>query len=780
MASAFDADTVFALLASKRRLDRERGVVLLRDAAARLSDDELRALHERTLELVRFDADWEPRHGGLLAAALLVSTFNEPTFALKYLELVPSCLEDDEMRTRLACAELLEVVARRTGSAAFETLEDYLLDAVDANFEREGHLYDSAGGENDDANGYDSEVERADARFRSNLASEGSGQDAAERPASPRPSSPRSPRSPRAPPRKKATSLRIESEGWRALEASMRALQHIFKGAGSALAPYLGPAGNGGRLLELIGRACSHGSRFVREIGFDACDALLGACDAAALHHAGPVLSLRISLGLTDNWSAVRLASSRAARSFAIRWQSTRGSAAPATAEQLIGGPVAVVLPSLALNRYYVAEGVRLHAAETWRLVVGDAGRAVVTGLLPQVSVLYQGQLRAANYFAREAACHVIGELAAKIDAELLRPFAPQLLSSLVAACDDESWPVRVAAGVAASRFAGPFPEETRGAAEGSLYAFWEAHLCEAIPSIREDAAVAMAAAARGLGPAAVRRALDYIANAIGRAKEQPPDRRGSDGAGNPPQGRTGPSGQRVFDVGDSMGPSSRLPGYTSYVEHRVRRPAEPWEVSDGAVYLLREMAGVAPEEAATLLPRLAELPGLSHAAAHQRLAETVWAQLPTTARALGPRRLKPHLELFLPPLLRTLSGPLFSTDPARVAAEACARELARVLGPSILRGRLALLGPDSVATWDRLFPCPDGVPGPSAPSLFPVRQGGSAPGGAARPWVPAPGMAPPAPSMHGRGSLPEGASAAVFRPASAASGRQADHGPFL
>jgi hypothetical protein len=43
------------------------------------------------------------------------------------------------------------------------------------------------------------------------------------------------------------------------------------------------------------------------------------------------------------------------------------------------------LLPPLAFNRYDVAEGVASYSRDTWRLVMGDRGRAAVAACLPQV-----------------------------------------------------------------------------------------------------------------------------------------------------------------------------------------------------------------------------------------------------------------------------------------------------------------------------------------------------------------------------------------------------------
>lgn len=46
-----------------------------------------------------------------------------------------------------------------------------------------------------------------------------------------------------------------------------------------------------------------------------------------------------------------------------------------------------ILLPGMCLNRYYVAEGVRLYSQETWRLVMGDDGRMWTAKFAPQVPI---------------------------------------------------------------------------------------------------------------------------------------------------------------------------------------------------------------------------------------------------------------------------------------------------------------------------------------------------------------------------------------------------------
>jgi hypothetical protein len=65
-----------------------------------------------------------------------------------------------------------------------------------------------------------------------------------------------------------------------------------------------------------------------------------------------------VAQGLGDNWSQVRYASSQAVRAFYFivkDHQELREKYDP------------VLVPRMCLNRYYVAEGVKIYSNETWR-----------------------------------------------------------------------------------------------------------------------------------------------------------------------------------------------------------------------------------------------------------------------------------------------------------------------------------------------------------------------------------------------------------------------------
>ena len=80
----------------------------------------------------------------------------------------------------------------------------------------------------------------------------------------------------------------------------------------------------------------------------------------------------------------VRFAASRAARELCL-----------GVSEGDRDGVLAVLLPAMCLNRYYVAEGVRVFSQETWRMLMGDAGRERVAQHIEAVVPYYISQSKA-------------------------------------------------------------------------------------------------------------------------------------------------------------------------------------------------------------------------------------------------------------------------------------------------------------------------------------------------------------------------------------------------
>ena len=93
-------------------------------------------------------------------------------------------------------------------------------------------------------------------------------------------------------------------------------------------------------------------------------------------------------------------------------------------------------------------------------------------------------------------------------------------------------------------------------------------------------------------------------------------------------------------------------------MDHGYCRPKEPWEDTDGCVYLVRELSRVAPGRGANYLPKLAaalescfitppEGYRVARFAGAETLEQTIWKQLPAIAELVGKRAFKRHIEDF-------------------------------------------------------------------------------------------------------------------------------------
>ena len=89
---------------------------------------------------------------------------------------------------------------------------------------------------------------------------------------------------------------------------------------------------------------------------------------------------------LSDNWSQVRMASSVLCRSFLLLHSSlpsklppfVQNKVTPVLPTFLTTTIFPKLIPNMCLNRFYLAEGVKLYSQETWRLCVKEEGVKVV------------------------------------------------------------------------------------------------------------------------------------------------------------------------------------------------------------------------------------------------------------------------------------------------------------------------------------------------------------------------------------------------------------------
>jgi len=163
------------------------------------------------------------------------------------------------------------------------------------------------------------------------------------------------------------------------------------------------------------------------------------------------------------------------------------------------------------LNRYYAAQGVKMFSLETWNLVIGEQGRALVAQFINQIVGYYVAQMDSDNFGVREAAIHCMGELATRMPQELVRPHVDAMLQSLSTGFGDTSWPVRAAACQVCGHFIMSFPEESKNMLAAELYELCLEHIPDEIWSVREAAAVAIVNLIRIYGEEVQEKVLDKM-----------------------------------------------------------------------------------------------------------------------------------------------------------------------------------------------------------------------------------------------------------------------------
>jgi len=354
------------------------------------------------------------------------------------------------------------------------------------------------------------------------------------------------------------------------------------------------------------------------------------------------------------------------------------------------------LVPRMCLNRFYLAQGVKLYSHDTWKLVFSTGGLETVANCAGAVCRYYIKMCDADNHVVREAACQAVAELATKLgtdDAhkEKLQPFVHMLLQALVVCFHDESWPVRDEACLACGIFCKAYPDECRQELP-MLKEKWVEQLTDQIWSVRQDAAVALADAMEAYGDDMLDFLLQVIKEKMPGARNQPSMSR--EEYLNQQNDIESHTDSQLYSCG-SLAPKMRKggAGRIGCSSCGITRPKAPWEATDGCIYLIREILAKRPdlsdEIVLPLMTELADVCRVKHFPQGDDLRTTLWRQLPSIASTLGKQRFKRlYLELVLDLMMQNLEESTASAL-SKHAAGQCAEELAQLVGPAIFRGRL-------------------------------------------------------------------------------------------
>jgi len=500
---------------------------------------------------------------------------------------------------------------------------------------------------------------------------------------------------------KSSTGALDDTTGWRALETNWQCLAALI----SALrGDYLSAFPLSESLLQDCQySAVDHVNRHVRAAAMAVLEQLIVA--AASSAHSDMVISPTSSLrstvaavlrtGLADNWSQVRMAASVLCRVFFSSIEDLNGSC-----DDLYP----LLLPRMCLNRFYLAQGVKLYSHETWKLVVKDNGINLVAQNLPAVCRYYVKMCDADNHVVREAACQAIAELSVRLGGhaeyhETLKSHIDLLLQALLMCFHDESWPVRDEACLACGILCKNYSEECRPELK-TLWERWTEQLTDQIWSVREDAAVALGDALEAYGVDFLNEIRKLLTKLLPSAREQPAMTMQEFKAHqNDMEAHSGGQMYSCGSLAPKLGKKSgagRIGGCSSC---GINRPKAPWEATDGCIYLIRELCircseeslpiYLSDDELLPLMRELADVCRVQHFPQSSELRATLWRQLPAMANALGKQRFKRlYLDVFLDLMFSNLEARTASQLSIHAAGQ-CAEELASLVGVSIFRARL-------------------------------------------------------------------------------------------
>jgi hypothetical protein len=432
-----------------------------------------------------------------------------------------------------------------------------------------------------------------------------------------------------------------------------------------------------------------------------------------------------VKTGLADNWSQVRMASSVVCRVWFQSLQALHISIQESTM-------LAALLPRMCLNRFYLAQGVKLYSHETWKLIFGTSssslpsssedpnnnenststglGLQLVVANIPAMIRYYIKMCDADNHAVREAACQAIAELAVrvgthdqyrtKLDAQQIQ----NLIAALLMCFYDESWPVRDEACLACGILCKAFPQACHAEIfHKSLWERFTEQLTDQIWSVRENAAIAIGDVLEAYGEEILPKVQSLIQKLLPSAKEQPAmsAMEYKDHVNDLNQH----TDNQLYSCG-SLAPKLRKggAGRIGCTNCGIDRPKAPWEATDGCIYLIREyvvrrtvgvvegtttLPPISDDELIPLLTKLADVCRVQHFPQSDDIRATLWKSVPIIAVAIGKQRFKNrYVDIFLDLLFRNLESSSAS-QLSHHAAGQCAEELATLIGTNLFRARL-------------------------------------------------------------------------------------------
>ncbi|KAI6652662.1 hypothetical protein LOD99_4445 [Oopsacas minuta] len=629
-----DIPTLLTQTQSKKRLEREKAISLINSTVENcvITDNNITEIHRFISEKLNTEflsATWEATHGLLLLIGMLTQLGKiNSTIVELYLAKYNTLILSKEIAIRNETAKLLEVLSKVYGFECFSKLQETVLSQAE-------HYYSI-----------------------STLSKD-----------------PQTVNSSFSPKRKNfnPTDELSDALTWKYLESYLETIRYVAKGCNESVK---GPAEFDifvtSRLIELIKQTSRHPNRFVRESTFN----IISLIVQKSSGNTAEVDSLRacmkwrdklvdcLCVGLSDDWSQVRMSASIACRQFFLNLPNT---------EWEVFFPM--LLPPLCLNRYYEATGVLTYSSETWRIVTAEKGQSLVETHLEAILHFYLSQSVSENHAARTAVLHCIGELGRKLPSDNLEIYQVDICSCLLRTLKDPCWPVREATCYCITAMLPLSPHIYLNQISEMLPALFDM-LGDFIPTTRQSAAFTLADLVKVFKDKVLVDVFREIKLRIVQVEEQKlvPV---YDDATVPPN---------FYGIFRS---SAIVPG-----EKEISQPdlinsiSQPWMRTDGCVYLIAELSQnqITHKYIFEVLQLLSEAVRHKHYSQHIQLFETICRALPLVAKGIGKKEFKKYFHLFIEMLFYSLNHANLATS--RAARESLL-ELVQVLGIEIVRYRI-------------------------------------------------------------------------------------------
>jgi hypothetical protein len=400
-----------------------------------------------------------------------------------------------------------------------------------------------------------------------------------------------------------------------------------------------------------------------------------------------------LSKGMEDNWCQIRRAAVHAAKTFLLSDLYYRVSLPTGTSSLNSITPVCTLsstgkgsgegmgikmegaqpedcwnklLPGLCMNRFYVADGVNTIAREIWHEIINKNGngRKMVMEYLTEIIDHYIAMSQASNHMVSEAALLALSELLLRMPRESLLLHIPRITRNILECVHSDSWPVRDSATISSGSLVKCYPEETAEYLNVFLDS-WTISVSSAIWSVRDNSSSAFGDALSSTNTEVRTLVLEKIlghlnTNLMAAKKELAIGEKVAQFISPDMLKFMAENEKRILKMaieqqenklehkflnessinGEEYSKGIRLGGkglgsWGCCLDCMDPRSGSPWEVSDGCIYLIKDLCSSHPDEALRFLPKVYDLLFLEHYKSSNKLQTTILTQVITSSQLL-------------------------------------------------------------------------------------------------------------------------------------------------